>query len=162
MTRYNPERDVTPAFLDRVAGWIAQTGEVLVVLRYLAAAGARDFVLCRSRAEFEALVAWAPTGTDIIAFGDRQLPLRGVVTDAFVAAAQDAVPAGREYLILTEDNRADAPVSAFSTFDDRENLLDALGHLAGREVAFGECPDFSVADHEAMVSASKGGIDGPR
>ena len=49
MDRYDPERDVTPEFVERVAAWIARSGEVLVVLRYLRAAGSKDFALCRTR-----------------------------------------------------------------------------------------------------------------
>lgn len=30
------------------------------------------------------------------------------------------------------------------------------------KVACGLCPDFLVADHDGLISASKGGIDGPR
>ena len=163
MRHYNPEREVTHAFVGRVAGWIETAGEVLVVLRYLAAAGSKDFAFCRSRRDLEAIVAWAAVGTDVVVLRDARLPLRGVVTEAFIAAAQREVPPGQEYLILTEEKAADAPVSAFSAFDDdREDLVLYLRRLAGRTVAFGKCPDFLAADHEGLISASKGGIDGPR
>jgi hypothetical protein len=68
--------NVSAAFLDRVADWIVQAGEVLVILRYLRAAGGKDFALCRSSAEFEGLVESVPTGTDIEVFRDPQLPIR--------------------------------------------------------------------------------------
>jgi hypothetical protein len=161
--RYNPDRDVTAKFLDTVNGWIGQAGEVLVVVRYLRAGGAKDFTLCRSREEFAALVAHVPLGTDIEVFRDPQLPLRGVVDETFVAAAEAAVTPGQEYVILTEAKKAGTPISSFSAFDiDREFLKEILRDLAGQRAAFGRCPDFLAADHEGLISASKGGIDGPR
>jgi hypothetical protein len=39
MDPYNPNRDVTDQFLEKVADWIRQSGEVLVVLRYLLIGG---------------------------------------------------------------------------------------------------------------------------
>jgi hypothetical protein len=68
MDKYNPARDVTQAFLDRVAAWIQVSGEVLVVIRYLRAGGAKGFALSRSREDFEALVTAMPVGADIEVF----------------------------------------------------------------------------------------------
>ena len=65
MNRHDPARDVTPAFLARVADWLAASGELLIILRYLHAAGAKDFALCRSLAQFHEIVHAAPIGTDI-------------------------------------------------------------------------------------------------
>src|SRR4051812_2272449 len=100
MDEYNPERDVTPAFLDRVAAWIQASGEVLVVIRYLRAAGAKDFALSHSRVDFEALVAAMPVGADIEVFRDPQLPMRGTVDEAFIASALEAISDGEESLVM--------------------------------------------------------------
>lgn len=163
MTTYHPERDVTPTFLARVAGWIEQSGEVLVILRYLGAAGAKDFALCRTRAEFEGVVESAPNGTDIEVFRDRQLPIRGVVDDSFIRSALDSLPDGEEYLLVTFETRPGGIISRFGDIGDRQaELRESLSELIGVEVALGHCPDFNVADHEGLVSAAKGGMDGPR
>src|SRR5438094_10577449 len=86
MSQYNPARDVTPAFLERVAAWISESGELLVILRYLGA-GAKDFALCRTRQEFESLVKLAPRGTDIEVFRDCQLPLPRAADEPFIESA---------------------------------------------------------------------------
>ncbi len=160
---YDPKRDISSAFLDRVGDWIDRGGEVLIVLRYLCAAGAKDFTLCGSRAELKALVDWAAVGTDIEVFRDRQLPLRGKVSDQFIATILDAIPLGEEYLVVTLEKHSGRPVSRISLFgNDRKDLVDSIRELMGQEVACGVCPNFIVADHEGLISAAKGGIDGPR
>jgi hypothetical protein len=160
---YDPARDVTPQFLARVADWIRVSGEALVVLRYLRAAGAKDFALCRSMDEFKALVAEAPPGTDIEVFRDKQVPLRGVVTDTFADGAVQAIPEGGEYLIMSLATKPGTRLSiAFDMGVSHAELREGLAGLRGHEVALGPCPAFSAADHEGLVSASKGGIDGPR
>src|SRR5262245_9734628 len=99
--RYSPEREVTPAFLARVAEWMEHSGEVLVVLRYLRAAGRKDFALCRTPEEFGEIVDRVPIGTDIEVFRDRQLPIRGRLDEELLAAALAAIPDGREYLVVS-------------------------------------------------------------
>lgn len=163
MITYDPARDVTPAFMERVAGWIRQSGEVLVVLRYLGMAGAKDFALCCDRDEFAALVEAAPTGTDIMVFRDQHLPLRGVVDEAFIASALAMIPNGQEYLWITAEVKPGSRISCWGGMGDTHlELRESLEELTGTIVAFGACPDISVADHEGLASAAKGGIDGPR
>jgi hypothetical protein len=147
MPSYNPKRDITPTFLDRVAAWIATRGEVLAVLRYLG--GGKDFALCHSLDELEPIIGLVPIGTDVVVFRDPQLPVRGRVTDAYIAKALDT--------------RAECRISARAAINDshsdlRETLLD----WTGMEVALGLMPDFWVSNHEGMISAAKGGIDGSR
>lgn len=89
--------------------------------------------------------------------------IRGGVTDGLIAKLQNVVPMGREYLIVSEELRPDVPVSAVSCWDDdREHLLEVLEHVSGRVIAGGPSPDFMTDDHDGIISASKGGIDGPR
>lgn len=162
MEKYNPERDITPEFISRVANWIGASGEVLVVLRYLAAAGAKDFVLCRSTSDFEQIVAIAPIGTDIEVFRDPQLPMRGRVTDEFIGCALRSILEGQEYLVICLTK---TPGSRFGTNrmgDTHADLREALEELRNEEVAMGPCPAFCEPDNEGLISASKGGIDGPR
>lgn len=45
--RYNAERDIDDDFLRIVESWITASGEVFVVLRYLAGAGSKDSALCQ-------------------------------------------------------------------------------------------------------------------
>lgn len=160
---YDPSRNVTQAYLDRVASWISRSGEVLVVLRYLAMAGAKDFALCETTREFEAVVANVPVGTDIEVFREPQLPLRGPVTNRFIELAVNTIHDGDEYLLISRDSSPTCRISQFSTMGhSHRDLRDDLQGLFGRNVALGVCPDFCAADHAGLISASKGGIDGPR
>ena len=163
MDRYDPTRDVTPAFVDQVSDWIASTGEVLVVLRYLRAGGAKDFALCRTPSQFRATVEAVPIGTDIEVFRTPKLPVRGIVDEQLTATILAAIPDGREYLVLTTRTRPGSPLAAAWDYDDRHDELAAwLAEHAGEEIAAGPCPDFMTADNGDLTSASKGGIDGPR
>ncbi len=136
--RYNPARDVTPAFLERVSGWLQRSGEVLIILRYLRAAGAKDFALCRSLGDFEVLVQSLPAGTDIEVFREPQLRHRGVVDDAFIASALDAIRDDQEYLLVTTETLPSSGICRSGEIgcthaDLRESLNDLMGnHVAGR------------------------------
>jgi len=159
----NPSRDVTPAFLARVKEWLESSGEMLVILRFLCMAGGKDYTICRSFEDFLKMVDIVPNGTEIILFKDRQLPIRGRVDDAFIVHAQKELPQSAEYLIvILEPVRDDFFLPTGAMGEGHDELLEHLEQLRGREVALGRCPPFWVGDHEGLVSASKGGIDGPR
>jgi hypothetical protein len=156
-------RDVTPEYLERVANWISKSGEVLVVLRYLRAAGAKDFALCRSRQEFAAVVDYVSIGTDIEVFKEPQLPLRGPVTEGFIERAVRMLQDGQEYLLISEETIPSCRISQLSRMGDSlHDLREDLQERMGRMVSLGICPDSCAADHVGLISASKGGIDGPR
>ena len=160
---YNPACDVTPACLERVAAWIRTNGEVLVVLRYLRAAGSKDFALCHTQEEFESLVNSAPRGTDINVFRDRQLPLRGIVDRAFIESALQLISAGDEYPLMLAETEPGTCISRVGRIGaSHAELHEDLAEVIGAEVALGRCPDWCCPDNDALVSAAKGGIDGPR
>lgn len=161
--RYDPTREITPEFIGRVTEWIERHGEVFVVLRYLRAAGNKDFLFCHSPSEFVKLVETLPMGTDTIVFEKRQLPFRGVCSEPFIKEALSQIPQGVEYLVvhLHPKEPRHWHVSGFMG-DNHACLVEDLREFIGEEVAVGLCPNFIAADHEAMISASKGGIDGPR
>lgn len=161
-TTCNPNRDVTRRFLDTVRAWIAENGEVLVVLRYLHGAGSKDYALIDSSTTFDLLVEHCPLGTDIIVFKEPQLPVRGIVDDALASRLRSVLKHDDEYLIIDmTEVRAGDPRRA-GHCDSMECLASDLEYLHGRDVAGGVCPPFWEADSPVMISASKGGIDGPR
>ena len=159
---YKPERDVTPAYVSTVRNWIETTGEVLVIMRYLRAAGAKDYAIVTSAEEFHRLVDVCPIGTDIIVFRDRMLPMRGVVDHFFAKLVRESLPEDLEYLLVKmkpekpDDPRCVGLCGYVRHFDSD------LEDMVGETIAIGECPNFSRPDNEGMISASKGGIDGPR
>lgn len=46
--------------------------------------------------------------------------------------------------------------------DTHATLIEDIVDIEGNPAAVGHCPNFIQADHDGMISASKGGIDGPR
>jgi hypothetical protein len=159
---YDPNRDITPRYLATVRQWIASTGEVLVIMRYLAAAGATDFALIRFAEDFDTLVDVCPEGTDIIVFRDKQLPLRGKVDMQFIQRAIELVPEAEDFLFVHLAPRSPTDPRCAGAFDFHQNLMEELSEFPGEDVALGICPNFSQPDNEHMISAAKGGIDGPR
>ena len=161
--KYRPERDISDRYMNTVAAWIEEFGEVLVIMRYLRAAGAKDYALARTEDEFRRLIDVVPVGTDIIVFRDLQLPLRGVVNDDFIGSAQSLIRNGDEYLYVKLEPLTSDDIRAFGEMGDTHTCMDEdLREHIGDEVAIGLCPPFIGPDNEAMISASKGGIDGPR
>jgi hypothetical protein len=135
-------------------------------MRYLRAGGAKDYAFIKSAADFAALVACVPDGTDIIVFRDPQLPLRGKVTPDFLARAMDHVSDGEEYMFVRMAPQSYLPADDLRRFGEMGNTHAELARdwddESGEEIAFGICPRFIEADHDRMISASKGGIDGAR
>jgi hypothetical protein len=163
MINYDATRDVSPAFVDRVTEWIVARGEVLIVLRYLRAAGAKDFALCRTQQALTIVIENAPRGTDIEVFREPQLPLRGLVTEQFIESALNKIRDGEEYLVVSTEPTLNSCISRFSDMgDSHDDLRETLLGMIGSEVAVGTCPNFCAPDHDGLISASKGGIDGPR
>lgn len=163
MDVHHPERDITPEFVAHVAEWITNSGEVLVVLRYLRAAGAKDFALCRTTPDFELLLKNAPIGTDIVVFRDPQLPIRGVINEAFASRILESIHDGEEYLIVTiSTGQGTVLCENYRLGDQHADLREVMNDLRGKQVAIGRCPAFWHSDSDTLISASKGGIDGPR
>jgi hypothetical protein len=78
--RFDPCRDITIEFLNLAEAWINSSGECLVVARYMRAAGSKDYALCNDYGQFMCIVNRVSIGTEIEICRDRQLPLRGILT----------------------------------------------------------------------------------
>src|SRR5262245_41913789 len=134
--KYTPEREVTPKFLEAVGRWVDSSSEVFVVLRYLRAAGAKDYAFIKTRAEFAALVESVPDGTDIVVFRDSQLPLRGRVTAEFIAQAKAHIRDGDEYMYVRMSPEKSGDIRLFGVMGDTHAMLgEDLGEEMGDEVA---------------------------
>lgn len=161
--KYNPERDLPPRFVQVVTAWLAAADKLFVLLRYLRSAGAKDYAFIHNETEFRQLIEACPEGTDIIVFRDRQLPIRGTVTPELIVETKSHISDGAEYLVVcmspAEPN--DLLLSG-SMGDTHATLIEDLCDINGKPVALGLCPRFIDADNDAMISASKAGIDGPR
>jgi hypothetical protein len=144
----------TPAFLKTVKEWIAETGEVLVLIRYSYAAGNRSYEFFSSFSLFQERIAQCEPRTCFVVFRKPQLTLRGVVDDDFITKAMSIVPDGDEYLIAGLDEVHYGRMSWLpnhsgeSHLEMREDLEDAKG----TRVAFGPYPPW-LKDTDDVISA---------
>jgi hypothetical protein len=160
---YKPERDISDDFRRTVAAWMRSAEELLVVLRYLRAGGAKDYAFISSEAEFDSLINVCPVGTDIVVFRDPQLPIRGTVDATFINDAADRFKNGEEYLcVFLRTRSVGDPRLPGEMGETVRGLIEDLNEHIGERVAIGPCPNFVVGDNASMISRSKGGIDGPR
>lgn len=161
--RVDADRGITVAYRNTILSWMGQTNEVFFVLRYLAQGGSKDFAFVETPEELEKLIDSCPMGTDIIAFKERQLTLRGSVTKQLLERIRQSFSEDCEYLWVRITGNPESDPRLYGCMGRSLNeMVDELESEIGERVAVGLCPNFHLADNESMISASKGGIDGPR
>ncbi|NUP10510.1 MAG: hypothetical protein HOW73_31050, partial [Polyangiaceae bacterium] len=124
----------------------------LILIRYRAGGGNRDFELHRLLETLEGNIARMPAGASVTAFRDRQLPHRGVVNDEFIERAIELVPDGVEYLLLEQVPTFDDPFCWYhhATGTSHEELRADLEDSSGVPAAFGHYPPFLCAGDRAI------------
>ena len=145
------------AFVATAERWLAEQGEVAVLVSYSHAAGAKSFEFFDAAPALAERLAHLPPRTLVTVYRGRQLPLRGRVDEAFIEAAAGHLPPKAEYLVAGLD-----PVTygghshlRFYAGEGQADLRADLGDLAGERVAVGAYP----AD-EPGVSATVPEADG--
>jgi hypothetical protein len=142
------------SYLKTLQEWLQSQGEILVLIRFPYAAGSKSFEFFTSFHKLSERLRELPRRTSIIAFKESQLPIRGVVDDAFIQTCVNQIPEGSEYLItetiLTTAGRR-------SWFHDgggesHAELREDLENSRGRPVAVGHYPPW-LEDNENVVSA---------
>src|SRR5436309_543994 len=88
-------------FLSIVQAWIETAGEVLVLIRYHASAGAKEFEFFGVMSAFQGRLAALPPRTCITVFRDKQLPVRGAANPELASVALARIPDGEEWLAVT-------------------------------------------------------------
>jgi len=153
----NEETPTNEIFFDRIAGWLKETGEVFVVLRFPNAAGSRDYTFCKSLESVKELVARVPSATDAIVFRKPQLPFRGKVTDVFISEVFRTIPEQTSYLIV---NLRPEPgyFCCGRSGSSHAELAEDLKEFTEMEVALGIEPPWWEADNENMISLKKDGV----
>jgi hypothetical protein len=153
---YAPTTD--PQFLRTLESWITEKGEILTLFRYANSAGSKDFEFCYSFEELQTKIASLPSLCCIIAFRERQLPIRGVVDAQFIDACKRAILDGEEFLILDQrETRQQYPHCSYAYFSHRAGeshaeLQEELEDWIGRLVAVGQYPDW-LYDSDIVLSA---------
>jgi len=151
-TSYTPT--TAPEFLGTLESWLSSQHEILVLFRYSHAAGSRDFEFFSSFQSLSDRIRELPPLTSVIAFRQPQLPLRGVVDDAFISLCLSSIPDGSEYLVAETVRRVYGRRSWFhhDAGVSHAELRCDLEESRGTPVAAGLHPAW-LEDTEDVISA---------
>jgi len=138
----------------KVQSWIEANGEVLVLFRYHAAAGCKDFEFFQSFEAFQDRVANLPSRTCVTVFRNKQLPWRGTVNAEFISGAAATVPNGTEWLVVCLQATTAGSRSWFhnSAGESHTELQEELRSHLGASVAVGAYPPW-LMDNEVVITA---------
>jgi hypothetical protein len=141
-------------FLGALETWLRVRPEILVLFRYPAAAGDKDFEFFSSFETLSSRIRQLSPGTSVIAFRDPQLTLRGIVDDGFVANCLSAIPDGAEFLVLEIAWRSVGKVrwSHWLAGETHAELCEALEDSRGISVAVGPYPPW-LAETDDVIGA---------
>ncbi len=150
-------------FLATAECWLAERGEVAMLIYYSHAAGSKSFEFFQSAPFLLERLQQLRPRTLVTLYKQQQLPLRGHVDEAFMEAAHAQLPPAAEYLIAGLD-----PVTyggqSWLRFDAGEGhgeLRDALNGFVGERVAVGAYPALDDEDGQrlsAIVPAGDGAV----
>lgn len=143
-----------PTFLAKVESWFRAESELLVLIRYSHAAGSRTFEFFSSFEAFCEQLRTLPHLTMVIVFGEPQLPIRGIVDDAFIVRCLENIPDGSDFLVTETVKRVYGRASWFhhAEGETHAELREALEDCRGAPVAVGLCPPW-LTDSEVVISA---------
>jgi hypothetical protein len=142
------------SFLNTVEQWIADRGEILVMLRFSHAGGSHSYEFFSSFNSFKNRITQCQPRTCIIVFQKEQLPLRGIVDEDFTAKAMALVSDGEEYLIAGLEQVQYGKMSWFPNWsgENHQEMKDDLKDAIGKKVAFGSFPPW-LHDNDHVTSA---------
>lgn len=151
------------SYLACIRQWLENGCEVFLIARFMRAAGLRAYGFLRDDCDLQKALAELPVGTELIAFRNPQLPLRSGVDSCFIETVLESISEGEEYLVVDLSARKLGGTLCDGRMGDSHADLRAdLELLVGRFVAVGICPPFTSNDNDEMISASVGGVNGPR
>lgn len=143
-----------PGFLATLENWFRSHPEILILIRYSHAAGARDFEFYRSLQQLSERLRELPHRACVTAFRQPQLPIRGVVDDEFISKCLASLPDGSEYLVVHTEKWTHGSRSWFhhDAGASHAELRDDLEESRGASVAAGPHPEW-LEDNENVISA---------
>jgi hypothetical protein len=143
-----------PKFLATAESWFHSQPELLVLIRYSGAAGSKAFEFFPSFEKFSERLGQLPHLACVIVFEEPQLPIRGVVDDAFIARCLQNIPEGTEYLVTETVQRVIGQMSWFHHAEgvSHAELREDLEDCRGAPVAAGIYPCW-FEDSETAISA---------
>jgi hypothetical protein len=141
-------------FLRSLESWLREQPEILILMRYSSAAGSKDWEFFSSFSKLHDRLRGLQARTSVIAFRKRQLPLRGVVDDNFIAHCLRSIPDGTEYLLVETVPSIAGKASWFhdAAGMSHSELRQDLEDSRGLPVAVGPYPDW-FKDSDDVISA---------
>ena len=148
-------------FLKTVEDWLRSQGEVLILICYSRAAGAKEFEFYTSFAALQKTLHKLQAETCVKVFRNPQLPLRGIVDDEFIGKCLDSVPDGSEYAVVETVSTRMGQYSSFnySAGVSHDALRESLESSRGKPVAVGEYPPW-LEDSPDVISGYVPAEDG--
>lgn len=121
------------------------SGEILVVIRFVYGAGAREFLFFRDISEFRATLTRLRRRDSVVVMKSFRDVIAGTVDAQFIDAAAALYREG-EYWVLLDD---DAPnyVTKEYYVSDRAELVETLEDIPGHRVRIIEEPEYSSVQH---------------
>jgi len=128
--------------------------EILSLIRYSRAAGDKSFEFFVSFDRLRERLGELKPQTSVIAFRQRQLPLRGVVDDEFIARCVNSIPDRSEFLVVetVQSTVGHALLFHHEAGATLKELREALERLRGNPVAVGKYPHWR-SDSPDVISA---------
>lgn len=152
MKRYTSTND--QEFLGKFESYFGSQHEILAMIRYSHAGGARSFEFFSSFQSLTDRIRGLQPLTSIIIFRQPQLSLRGIVNDDFMSRCMSFIPEGSEYLVV---ETVRGVYGSRSWFHDgsgvsHAELRDDLEECRGSPVAVGLYPPW-LKDTADVISA---------
>jgi hypothetical protein len=131
-----------PKFLSTIEGWLNREREVLVLVEYPRAAGAKSFEFFSSNSDLAERVRELSPKTRLTAYQNQPLPIRGRVDEVFISKCLREIDDGWEYLLVGLAPRSAGGQRWFhhEAGTTHQELKDALIRLRGDFVAVGRYP----------------------
>ena len=119
-------------------------GEILVVVRYVYGAGAREFLFFKDMTLFRAMLNRLRRRDSVVVMKSFRKVIEGAVDGPFVDAAAARYAEGKDWVLLD----ADAPKFARSyCVESGAELMAELREMQGRRVCIIEEPDVASEEH---------------
>ena len=141
------------SFLSLVERWLAESGEIYVVIRYSHSAGAKDYFLMHSFSKFQEKLRSLPEKAEVIVFRCRQLPIRGIADENLLNLALSEIPEAVEWTMEEYDANAQTINRCLEGGTERRELVESFEKHKGLSIAVGKTPTFWEDDDENMQSA---------
>lgn len=143
-------------FLQTAKNWIESNGEILVLFRYHAGAGSKDWEFYNNYESFEKKASELKAKTQLLIFEKNSFNLRGTVNDKFLRRAIKYIEDVPEWMIIGLEKVKHGAISwvEFEIGNTKEELVNVLKdeHFWERYVALGIEPEWWVEDHRGLLT----------